>query len=182
MSVYHSIRSSQAGSESFVNLDLGADSVAASELPAREPEPLSPEELATLERRRRATSARFDRHAAAESKKVELARKSQMVSKETILICICSANPSPPSPPAQVPAAASAALPHRLDARQQGARLSGQRSAATSLRHAALQAAERRQQQPQELLRSPPKTLYIIKKKNKKTIMAKENARKSVEF
>lgn len=165
MSVYHSIRSSQAGSESFVNLDLGADSVAASELPAREPEPLSPEELATLERRRRATSARFDRHAAAESKKVELARKSQMVSRDTILLCICSANPPPPSShAAQVPAAASAALPHRLDARQQGARLSGQRSAATSFRHAALQAAERRQQQPQELLRSPPqkKTLHII--------------------
>lgn len=117
MSVYHSIRSSQAGSESFVNLDLGADSVAASELPAREPEPLSPEELATLERRRRATSARFDRHAAAESKKVELARKSQMVSRDTSIYLLYS-NPPPSPPAAQVPAAASAALPHRLDARQ----------------------------------------------------------------
>lgn len=98
MSVYHSIRSSQAGTESFVNLDLGAaaESVAA-ESPAA-PEPLTPEELATLERRRRATSARFDRHAAAESKKVELARKSQMVRALKTLLPIARLMPAPSSP------------------------------------------------------------------------------------
>lgn len=75
MSVYHSIRSSQAGTESFVNLDLGA----AESTAEPEPEPMTPEEQAQLERQNRATSARFDRHHAAEQKKIELARRSLMV-------------------------------------------------------------------------------------------------------
>lgn len=76
MSVYHSIRSSQAGTESF--LDLGAAESTAAE-PEPEPESPSQEEQAQLERQNRATSARFDRHHAAEQKKIELARRSLMV-------------------------------------------------------------------------------------------------------
>ncbi|XP_017864085.1 PREDICTED: hormone receptor 4 isoform X2 [Drosophila arizonae] len=69
MSVYHSIRSSQAGTESFVNLDLGSAAV-----PEPEPEPAQP---AAAVQQPRSHSARFDRHAAAELKQQTLARQSQ---------------------------------------------------------------------------------------------------------
>ncbi|XP_034480569.1 uncharacterized protein LOC117786424 isoform X2 [Drosophila innubila] len=71
MSVYHSIRSSQAGTESFVNLDLGA---AETSQPA-EPE-AEPVQAAAVQQQR-SNSARFDRHAAAELKQQTLARHSQ---------------------------------------------------------------------------------------------------------
>ncbi|KAM8710206.1 hypothetical protein ACLKA7_016922 [Drosophila subpalustris] len=71
MSVYHSIRSSQAGTESFVNLDLGA-AAAASQPVEPEPEPVQ-----AAVQQQRSNSARFDRHAAAELKQQTLARHSQ---------------------------------------------------------------------------------------------------------
>jgi len=73
MSVYHSIRSSQAGTESFVNLDLGAAESSQPDEP--EPEPVQ----AAAVQQQRSNSARFDRHAAAELKQQTLARHSQKV-------------------------------------------------------------------------------------------------------
>ncbi|KAH8365876.1 hypothetical protein KR093_006742 [Drosophila rubida] len=75
MSVYHSIRSSQAGAESFVNLDLGAAVTVELPQPA---EPAEPEPVAqAVVQPPRSHSARYDRHAAVELKQQTLARHSQ---------------------------------------------------------------------------------------------------------
>ncbi|XP_070141300.1 uncharacterized protein TP53INP isoform X2 [Drosophila kikkawai] len=82
MSVYRSIRSTQEGTESFVNLDLGLSA----ELPqlqadpegAEEAEPeAEPEAQSQALREQRNNSARYDRHAAAQLKQQTLARQSQ---------------------------------------------------------------------------------------------------------
>ncbi|XP_015043730.2 transcription activator MSS11 isoform X2 [Drosophila pseudoobscura] len=77
MSVYRSIRSTQEGTESFVNLDLGVAAEAPqSELAqqeAAEPEQAQAQAL----HEQRPHSARFDRHAAAQLKQETLARQSQ---------------------------------------------------------------------------------------------------------
>ncbi|XP_034103527.1 uncharacterized protein LOC117567569 isoform X1 [Drosophila albomicans] len=75
MSVYHSIRSSQAGTESFVNLDLGAATVELPQPAEPEPEPLATQ--AASVQQQRSHSARYDRHAAVELKQQTLARHSQ---------------------------------------------------------------------------------------------------------
>ncbi|XP_030560778.1 uncharacterized protein LOC115762621 isoform X1 [Drosophila novamexicana] len=78
MSVYHSIRSSQAGTESFVNLDLGS-----AELPQLEPEPEpAPAPVAAVVQQQQQQAPRnhnayFDRHAAEKLKQQTLARQSQ---------------------------------------------------------------------------------------------------------
>ncbi|EDV95623.1 alpha-protein kinase 1 isoform X1 [Drosophila grimshawi] len=83
MSVYHSIRSSQAGTESFVNLDLGAAELQQPE-PQLEPEqapvpaPVQGQVQAqTVLRQPSSNSARFDRHAALQLKQQTLAREGQ---------------------------------------------------------------------------------------------------------
>ncbi|KRK01176.1 uncharacterized protein LOC6532966 isoform X1 [Drosophila yakuba] len=77
MSVYRSIRSTQEGTESFVNLDLGVSA----EVPQQREEPESqaeePQEQRQVLQEQRATNARFDRHAAAQLKQQTLARQSQ---------------------------------------------------------------------------------------------------------
>lgn len=74
MSVYRSIRSTQEGTESFVNLDLGVSA----EVPQVEPEPeAEPEARGQALQEQRSHSARCDRHAAAQLKQQTLARQSQ---------------------------------------------------------------------------------------------------------
>ncbi|XP_064542748.1 alpha-protein kinase 1 isoform X1 [Drosophila montana] len=73
MSVYHSIRSSQAGTESFVNLDLGSAE------PEPEPAPVSAvvQQQQQAQQAPRNHNAYFDRHAAEKLKQQTLARQSQ---------------------------------------------------------------------------------------------------------
>ncbi|KAH8324006.1 hypothetical protein KR074_005969 [Drosophila pseudoananassae] len=74
MSVYRSIRSTQEGTESFVNLDLGVSA----EVPQVEPEPeAEPDARGQAMQEQRSHSARCDRHAAAQLKQQTLARQSQ---------------------------------------------------------------------------------------------------------
>ncbi|KAH8286371.1 hypothetical protein KR054_007984 [Drosophila jambulina] len=82
MSVYRSIRSTQEGTESFVNLDLGLSA----ELPQLQADPeageeaepeAEPEAQSQALREQRNNSARYDRHAAAQLKQQTLARQSQ---------------------------------------------------------------------------------------------------------
>ncbi|KAH8235036.1 hypothetical protein KR032_007949 [Drosophila birchii] len=80
MSVYRSIRSTQEGTESFVNLDLGLSA----ELPQLQADPeaepeVEPEPQSQVLREQRNNSARYDRHAAAQLKQQTLARQSQKV-------------------------------------------------------------------------------------------------------
>ncbi|XP_020816097.1 histone-lysine N-methyltransferase trithorax isoform X2 [Drosophila serrata] len=80
MSVYRSIRSTQEGTESFVNLDLGLSSElqAEPEAAVEEAEPeAGPEPQSQVLREQRNNSARYDRHAAAQLKQQTLARQSQ---------------------------------------------------------------------------------------------------------
>ncbi|XP_034658181.1 ras-interacting protein RIP3 isoform X1 [Drosophila subobscura] len=85
MSVYRSIRSTQEGTESFVNLDLGVAAEAPQtelqeELPAElelEPEQAQVQVQARALHEQRPNSARFDRHAAAQLKQETLARQGQ---------------------------------------------------------------------------------------------------------
>ncbi|KAH8360660.1 hypothetical protein KR200_011698 [Drosophila serrata] len=80
MSVYRSIRSTQEGTESFVNLDLGLSSElqAEPEAAVEEAEPeAEPEPQSQVLREQRNNSARYDRHAAAQLKQQTLARQSQ---------------------------------------------------------------------------------------------------------
>ncbi|XP_034121046.1 transcription factor SPT20 homolog isoform X2 [Drosophila guanche] len=87
MSVYRSIRSTQEGAESFVNLDLGVAAEApqtelqeAAELELAlelEPEQAQVQVQARALHEQRPNSARFDRHAAAQLKQEALARQSQ---------------------------------------------------------------------------------------------------------
>ncbi|KAH8379068.1 hypothetical protein KR009_002959 [Drosophila setifemur] len=77
MSVYRSIRSTQEGTESFVNLDLGVSAVQQQQQQV-DPEPVSePEAQNQALREQRSNSARCDRHAAAQLKQQTLARQSQ---------------------------------------------------------------------------------------------------------
>ncbi|ALC45085.1 DOR [Drosophila busckii] len=73
MSVYHSIRSSQAGTESFVNLDLAAAEATESAAAVATPQAAT----VAVSQSQRSHSARYDRHAAAELKQQTLARQSQ---------------------------------------------------------------------------------------------------------
>ncbi|XP_044313623.1 uncharacterized protein LOC108052045 isoform X1 [Drosophila rhopaloa] len=77
MSVYFSIKSTQEGTESFVNLDLGVSA----EVPPQQredPEPeAEPQDQRQVLQERRSHNARFDRHAAAQLKQQTLARQSQ---------------------------------------------------------------------------------------------------------
>ncbi|XP_017053361.1 neurogenic protein mastermind isoform X2 [Drosophila ficusphila] len=74
MSVYRSIRSTQEGTESFVNLDLGVSA----EVPQEDPEPeAEPQDQRQALQEQRSPNARFDRHAAAQLKQQSLARQSQ---------------------------------------------------------------------------------------------------------
>ncbi|XP_043648383.1 uncharacterized protein LOC122616870 isoform X2 [Drosophila teissieri] len=77
MSVYRSIRSTQEGTESFVNLDLGVSAEVPQQREEPEPQAEEPQEQRQVLHERRATNARFDRHAAAELKQQTLARQSQ---------------------------------------------------------------------------------------------------------
>ncbi|BFF98212.1 uncharacterized protein DMAD_06439 [Drosophila madeirensis] len=85
MSVYRSIRSTQEGTESFVNLDLGVAAEAPQtelqqELAAElelEPEQAQVQVQARALHEQRPNSARFDRHAAAQLKQETLARQGQ---------------------------------------------------------------------------------------------------------
>ncbi|XP_022223420.2 uncharacterized protein LOC111074791 isoform X1 [Drosophila obscura] len=78
MSVYRSIRSTQEGTESFVNLDLGvpAEAPQQEELLQQEVAELEPEQAQALHEQR-PNNARFDRHAATQLKQETLARQSQ---------------------------------------------------------------------------------------------------------
>ncbi|KAH8286876.1 hypothetical protein KR018_003577 [Drosophila ironensis] len=78
MSVYRSIRSTQEGTESFVNLDLGVAAEVPQVEPQPEPEsdPEAPQQSQALQQQR-TNSARCDRHAAAQLKQQTLARQSQ---------------------------------------------------------------------------------------------------------
>ncbi|EDV50924.1 uncharacterized protein LOC6544205 isoform X2 [Drosophila erecta] len=76
MSVYRSIRSTQEGTESFVNLDLGVSAEVAQQREEPEPE-AEPQDQRQPLQEQRAPNARFDRHAAAQLKQQTLARQSQ---------------------------------------------------------------------------------------------------------
>ncbi|XP_039485912.1 uncharacterized protein LOC120448147 isoform X1 [Drosophila santomea] len=77
MSVYRSIRSTQEGTESFVNLDLGVSAEVPQQREEPEPQAEEPQEQRQVLQEQRATNARFDRHAAAQLKQQTLARQSQ---------------------------------------------------------------------------------------------------------
>ncbi|XP_037718409.1 uncharacterized protein LOC119552727 isoform X2 [Drosophila subpulchrella] len=76
MSVYRSIRSTQEGTESFVNLDLGVSAEVPQQREDPEPE-AEPQDQRQALQEQRSHNARFDRHAAAQLKQQTLARQSQ---------------------------------------------------------------------------------------------------------
>jgi len=78
MSVYRSIRSTQEGTESFVNLDLGVSAEVPQQREDPEPE-AEPQDQRQALQEQRSHNARFDRHAAAQLKQQTLARQSQKV-------------------------------------------------------------------------------------------------------
>ncbi|XP_046867972.1 uncharacterized protein LOC6638709 isoform X2 [Drosophila willistoni] len=78
MSVYRSIRPTQEGTESFVNLDLGAAEVSQQqEHESLEDAQAVSEPANIVQEQRSSHNARFDRHAAAQLKQQTLARQSQ---------------------------------------------------------------------------------------------------------
>ncbi|XP_017014283.2 ras-interacting protein RIP3 isoform X2 [Drosophila takahashii] len=79
MSVYRSIRSTQEGTESFVNLDLGVSAEVPPQQQREDPEPedSEPQDQRQALQEQRSHNARFDRHAAAQLKQQTLARQSQ---------------------------------------------------------------------------------------------------------
>ncbi|XP_052845185.1 LOW QUALITY PROTEIN: uncharacterized protein LOC128259335 [Drosophila gunungcola] len=78
MSVYRSIRSTQEGTESFVNLDLGVSSEVPQQQQLEDPEPeAEPQDQHQVLQEQRSPNARYDRHAAAQLKQQTLARQSQ---------------------------------------------------------------------------------------------------------
>ncbi|XP_068148759.1 uncharacterized protein TP53INP isoform X2 [Drosophila tropicalis] len=78
MSVYRSIRPTQEGTESFVNLDLGAAEVPQQqEHDSLEDSQAVSEPASAVQEQRSSHNARFDRHAAAQLKQQTLARQSQ---------------------------------------------------------------------------------------------------------
>ena len=77
MSVYHSIRSTQEGTDSFVNLDLGVSTEVPQQREEPEPEAEPQDQRQALQEQQRAPNARFDSHAAVQLKQQTLARQSQ---------------------------------------------------------------------------------------------------------
>ncbi|XP_017071275.1 uncharacterized protein LOC108107953 isoform X1 [Drosophila eugracilis] len=78
MSVYRSIRSTQEGTESFVNLDLGVSAEVPQQQQQDDPEPeAEPQDQRQALQEQRSHNARYDRHAAAQLKQQTLARQSQ---------------------------------------------------------------------------------------------------------
>lgn len=77
MSVYHSIRSTQEGTDSFVNLDLGVSTEVPQQREEPEPEAEPQDQRQALQEQQRTPNARFDSHAAVQLKQQTLARQSQ---------------------------------------------------------------------------------------------------------
>ncbi|EDW50482.1 cell wall protein RBR3 isoform X2 [Drosophila sechellia] len=77
MSVYYSIRSTQEGTDSFVNLDLGVSTEVPQQREEPEAEAEPQDQRQALQEQQRAPNARFDSHAAVQLKQQTLARQSQ---------------------------------------------------------------------------------------------------------